>query len=249
MREIETEKKEICEIHGEYISRSTTCLGLVFWTGCPACSAELDAEQLRQEMQALEKEKLERWEKCNIEPEYFNKSLDDYKPGTDSQRAALDAVKKIIAGDIKKLVLLGSNGLGKTMLGSMAVKELGGFIYSAFEIGLQVRGTYGGNGDEMAVLKRLASCPLLVIDEFDKAKNTENMQNILSYIIDKRHARNLPIIILSEYHLARSCKNNSCPECFEKLVNNAFVSRFMQNGEIIELNGKDWRAQNYIKKS
>ena len=179
----------------------------------------------------------------NIEPMYFNKKISDYIPQNESQMKAQNAIQKLIADELKKVILLGTNGLGKTLLGSIAVQAVGGAIYSAYEIGLLVRGSYN-NSSEFETLDRLARLPLLVIDEYEKCKTSKASNDMFSYIFDKRHSRGLRTVLLSNYHLKKSCKKGGCDECFETLLTNDLISRFRQNGEIIEMYGEDYRRKN-----
>ncbi|MDR0525034.1 MAG: ATP-binding protein, partial [Spirochaetaceae bacterium] len=79
--------------------------------------------------------------------------------------------------------MLGGNGAGKTHLAVSILKQTGGAIYTAYEIGLMIRETYAGKGSESELMNRLCALPLLVIDELEKLKESEAKQNWLSYVI------------------------------------------------------------------
>ena len=66
-----------------------------------------------------------------------------------------------------KLVLLGSNGTGKTHLAVGIVRVLGGAIYSMYEITTRIRASYvsGAKETELKIVDELASLPMLAIDE------------------------------------------------------------------------------------
>ena len=213
-------------------------------TFCPEC----DKEKLEKESKRLEKEireeNIQHCKKCNVEPEYYNKTLDDYIPKTESQKKALEGVKKLISGEIKKLVLIGDYGTGKSMLGNIAAKETNGKIYSMYEISTMIRQSYTVKAEktELEIVNELSSIPgIFVLDEMGRSKNSEFNQNWMSYVFDKRHVRNLPFILIKNGHLRRSCTKDGCPDCFENCVDGDVISRLRQNSEIIEIHGDDFR--------
>lgn len=212
---------------------------------CPMCEK---IEHERQEQKAREEEKA-RIEKdcksCNIELEYYYKGLNDYKPGTKSQKDALEAVKNMIENKNGKVILLGSNGVGKTMLGSVAARELKGKIYSMYEISTMIRQSYTVRADktELEIVTDLASIPFLAIDELGRTKGSDAELNWLSYVLDKRHTRNLPTMIMSNKHLGCNCKKGGCSDCFENFMNSDIISRFQQKTKIITIAGNDFRAE------
>jgi DNA replication protein DnaC len=240
-----------CDKHGK-VKSTLFSLNGVFdesFARCPICEEEAaakeEAEQRervkRNERMYFENEMQER----NIEPEYFDKELDDFIPETKEQAEALSAVKEMIETRKGKIILLGSNGVGKTMLGSLAVKKLGGKILSMYEITTMIRQSYSPKAEksELEIVKNLASIPLLVIDEMGRTKGSEAELNWLSYILDKRHTRQLPFMILSNTHLSRDCPKKGCEMCFERFVNNDVLSRLRQNSKIISIKAPDYRAR------
>ena len=240
IQEMDKEEEFFCTEHGKYRGKPFILFGCKRNPICPLCENE---------QQELEKAKIQneienrQFSKMNIEPIYFNKKISDYLPENESQVKAKNAVEKIISGELKELILLGNNGLGKTLLGSIAVQAVsGGAIYSAYEIGLLVRGSYN-DSNEFETLDRLARLPILVIDEYEKCKTSKASNDMFSYILDKRHSRSLRTILLSNYHLRKSCEKGGCDECFESVLTNDLISRFRQNGEIIEMYGEDYRRR------
>lgn len=236
-----------CPKHGLVEGKATT-IGSEYIEICPFCEQEeTDKELQEQEKKELEKRKAffeAKMHSCNIEPEYWHKTIDDYIPSCTSQQIAKDAVKEMIAKKCGKVILLGSNGVGKTMLGSIAVAELGGKIMSMYEITTMIRACYTARAEktELELVKELASLPMLVIDELGRTKGSEAELNWLSYILDKRHVRNLPFMILSNTHLRRMCKKDGCPNCFENYVNNDVLSRLRENAKIVSIEAADYRA-------
>ena len=214
-------------------------------TFCPEC----EKEKLEQESKRLEKEireeNIQHCQDCNIEPEFYNKTLDDYKAETESQKEVLDAVKDMLNFELKKIVLLGSNGTGKTMLGSILAKELNGKIYSMYEISTMIRQSYTMKAEktELEIVRELASIPFLAIDEVGRTNGSNAEKDWMSFIIDKRHVRRLPTMLMSNGHLRRNCKyENGCENCFENYMNKDVISRLRQDSKVINILGKDHRT-------
>lgn len=237
-----TEKRTlICEKHGAY---EADCLvfpdGGFRETACPKC-----LEIARKAEEAEKESKLrEKWKAQNIEPEFYGKSFDDFVPKTESQRLALEAVKRMVAEKHGKVVLLGANGVGKTMLASIACKELGGYIYSMYEISAMIRQSYTAKAvkSELEIVNELSSVPFLAIDELGRVKSTESVLDWLSAILDKRHTRNLPFMLMSNGHFRKFCKLGGCPKCFENMLDNDILSRLNQDGAIIAIEAPDARS-------
>ncbi len=164
-----------CEKHGKVLGHILVDKDFCGVPICPKCEEEnKEKERLEEETEkkvAYEMELKNR----NIEPEYWGKELADYIPRTSEQEQALNEVQKLIEQKKGKLVLLGSNGVGKTFLGSMAVKALGGKILSMYEISTMIRQSYSVKAEksELEIVKELASIPMLVIDEIGLTKGSE----------------------------------------------------------------------------
>lgn len=231
-----------CNKHGKY---EAECIvfqnGDVVQSECPICQKEYK----------LEKQKLaqyEKYRKQNIEPEFFDKTFDDFVPKTESQNKALLAVKKMVSEKHGKIVLIGTNGVGKTMLASIATKELGGKIYSMYEISAMIRQSYTIKAErsELEIVNELASVPFLAIDELGRTKSSETEQNWLSYILDKRHTRRLPFMLMSNGHFKKFCNLGGCPKCFENFVDNDVLSRLHEDSSIIMIDAPDNRVRKTI---
>lgn len=237
-----------CKKHGKVLAKvlrgheGTPC--------CPICEKEEEERQREEEeRQRLESEQLRiknQYKEQNIEPEYWNKTFADFKILSNSQKEALKAVKEMIERKSGKVILLGHNGVGKSLLGNLAVMQLGGKILSMYEITTMIRMSYSSKAerDELEIVNELASIPMLAIDEVGKTKGSEAELNWLSYILDKRHVRNLPFMLLSNTHLRRMCEHKEgCVNCFENFVNNDVISRLKQNSKIITMDdAPDYRA-------
>jgi len=232
-----------CDIHNiDY--ENTLGNGLFSFTlPCPRCEEERGKQE--QERLAEEDKKLilKKYSQMNIEPEFYNATLESFVAETDEQKKALTATEQLIAGEINKLVFLGKNGTGKTHLAIAAVKELNGAIYTMYEISLRIRATFTPSTQEREkdIIDELTHLPLLVIDEIGRSKASDSELNTLSFIIDKRHQRKLPSILISNKHQYRNCPNGGCTDCFDNYIGEDIQSRLAQNGFLLQLSGEDWR--------
>ena len=206
-------------------------------TFCPECEKERLEKEIREE-------NIQHCKKCNVEPEYYDKTFDDYIPQNESQEMALQAAKDLLEGKIKKLVLLGNYGTGKTMLGSILANEGDGKIYTMYEISTMIRQSYTMKAvkTELEIVNELASVPLLVIDEVGRVTGSNFNNNWQSYVLDKRHTRGLKTVYLGNGHLRENCSKNGCEKCFENSMDGDVISRLRQDSKIINIFGKDYRT-------
>lgn len=237
-----TKENIVCDIHGKIEGYKMQCLGKETFF-CPICDKEKIEDDNKQKKERLKNQNIIYCKRCNIEFEYFDKTLEDYTPITETQKEALKSVKNLIENKKGKVILLGSNGVGKTFLGSMAVKSLGGKIYSMYEISTMIRQSYTTRAEntELEIVNELASIPMLVIDELGRTKGSEAEFNWLSYILDKRHTRQLPFMILSNKKLKKDL-GVGCTDCFEKYFDNDVLSR-LRDAKIITIDAPDYRAR------
>lgn len=212
---------------------------------CPLCEEETAEQERREADERDRKERIRGYAKSNIEPEFYGKTIDDYKPQTARQAEFRDAVETLIERKAGKLIVLGGNGTGKSMLGALAVKAMGGVIYTVFQLSLKIRSLGKNDMSEWQFADSLIDAPLLVIDEVGRSKGSEFELNLLSYILDKRHTRGKPFMILSNAHFSRDCPHGEkgCERCFERFFDNDLLSRFRQDGKFIEFekDAPDWR--------
>lgn len=252
LEEMEIVKEESldveCTKHGIFTGIiQTRKNGDKIYSECPKCKAEREAEIAEREKLNAERKEAERISKNvqegNIEIDYQSLTFEDYRTETPQQKRALEAVQNLMQGKKKKVVLLGETGLGKTMLGSLAVKYMGGKIYRQYDIATMIRQSYSFNAKktELEIVEELSSIPLLVIDEVGKVGNSEAVRNWFSAIIDKRHTRKLPLMLCGNLHFKQMCKNKGCPECFENYFGNDVLSRLSQDTTIVIVKGKDER--------
>jgi DNA replication protein DnaC len=96
-------------------------------------------------------------------------------------------------------------------------------------------------------VNELARLPLLAIDEIGRTKGGDAEANWLSYIIDKRHVRGLPLILISNKHAHSDCPNQSedkvCADCLEYYIGEDIMSRLCDGGVMLKFSGADYRKR------
>ena len=157
----------------------------------------------------------------------------------------LDKLKPQI-GTGTLLVFQGPSGTGKTQMAielayyAMTEKDLSAKFTTLSELQLELKGTFGRDGGEQAVVQRMIRPDLLVIDEFDwapmkKERVTDDYwQGILYHIINHRYGDMKDTLLTS----------NKSAEEFEQTTLVPLKSRIMETGGIISTEGwRDWRIQ------
>jgi len=230
-----------------------TQFGIILQRYCNECIEKEDRKEKAIEKQQEEKRKAEWLESIGVKKDYEKATLDNYKPFTDSQKEALKACRALKDGYIKKLILLGGNGVGKTHLASSLVKTMNGKLITAYEMFAFYRSCFSGQNSEIELLHKFSKYPLLVIDEFGRTKGSEAEENFLSAIVDARHSDGLPTMILSNLIRKRdcifyendkeACKKRNCKNCIEMWLTADLISRLKENTQVILVEGDDYRRK------
>lgn len=232
-----------CEKHGDYTEQMIP--GFNIMTKCPKCIEEIDKIEYEEGVRQAQEAERERLESLNIEPMYFTSTLDNFIAGSPEQQRALSYAQAMVKDRAGKLVLLGSNGTGKTHLAVGIVRVLGGAIYSMYEITTRIRASYvsGATETELQIVDELARIPMLAIDEIGRTKGSDAETNWLSYIVDKRHARGLPLMLISNKHTRKTCPDGGCQNCLENYISEDIMSRLSEDGHLVNMTGEDYRRK------
>lgn len=238
-----------CLVHGKYSATVTYTLGYKWGPYCPMCVKEQEEanEKRIAEEEAQKKETMRRYriKEANIEPAFEYSTLENFIAESDEQKHNVDKVRALTNGEIKKIVMTGKNGTGKTHLACAAIHALGGKIMTMYEISATIRATYSPNAqyDEISLVDGYARLPLFVIDEIGRTKGSDTEANWLSYIIDKRHVRGLPTILISNKHTRKTCQSNGCADCLENYIGEDIMSRLCEDGILLKFTGEDYRKR------
>jgi DNA replication protein DnaC len=243
--------KLICPKHGEYTGEAVKIKIPGIKEGetnpeCPVCQKESEAEELRRNEERARRETIQKWRSMNIDEKYHDATFDNFNAYNDELREYLDICRAFAENPDGKLVMIGKNGNGKTYLAVSILKKMGGVIYTAADIAINIRSTYnGGESSEKDVFDELTTVPLLVIDEVEKIKESEWKNYWMSHVIGKRYNRMLPLIIIANCHMQKDCteKVKPCCDCLEYHLENDVISRIIEDGIIMKFNSGDYRRK------
>lgn len=233
----------ICEKHGCYEPQKITILGHELYTSCPLCEQEEIAKEKTEQESYERKQKIEKLKKLGVEKEFVGKLLKDYIPENATEKEAYKAVVELKNGKIKKLILLGDYGTGKTHLANALIQEHGnGIRITMFELSCRIRRGYNFQKVEIDVLEDLLEqYELFVIDELGRSPMSQAEMNWISYFVDKCHVRGKKIMLISNRLQAKNLPPERKAESFEMCLPNDAISRLCNNSKVIEIKGRDRR--------
>jgi len=239
-----------CPKHGEYagevIKLDHELFGKKELTPkCPHCHNENEQwHQAEKEKQQKQRD-IQKWQSMNIEPRFYESSFDNFNAYNPELQKNLTLCCAFAEKPEGKLIMLGENGNGKTHLAVSVLKKVGGIMYTAYEIGMNLRQSYGGDTKEWEVLNKLCTVPLLVIDEVEKIKDSEAKQNWMSYVVGKRYDRMLPLILIANCHVEKDCSKTEkpCSKCLEFHLENDVLSRIVEDGHALKFSSDDYRRK------
>lgn len=235
--------EKICEKHGKYQSEPIQLFGrTISETGCPICTQEEEAAEKKRQEELQKELHHQALIARGIEPEFFGATLNNYKAESPSELEALQAARDLAAGKLNKVLLLGSNGVGKTHLADALALQLGGIRITMFELSARIRAAYNRNESELDVLDRLLKYQFIAIDEIGRTKGSDAEKNWLSYLLDKCHTRGVRVMLISNRHTAKNLPEDRRGEAIEYYFDNDVISRLRQSSKIVEVTGRDRRA-------
>lgn len=237
----------------EFVSEYISHVGHPFANCCTACVDEQGRQEERERDARKKKQLAERYKRNGIPTEFAEKTLADYMPENQSEAEALEAAQEILDGKIKKLLLLGTNGVGKTMLGCCIAKRMGGVVIRASMLFMRRREAlnYKSRLTESQLLEYFSQAKVLCIDEIRSISPDELA--FLSNVIDIRHSNGLPTVLVSNairktdcigYSNDKSlalCANCTRHECIESQLSNEIISRLKESSRIVCVKGRDRR--------
>jgi DNA replication protein DnaC len=216
-----------CERHRLAFERVELGDGIV--SGCYRCEAAERAKQDRLSRSGLR----ERFVQATLDAHWIERPEDD--------RAVKAARELLAAGDEwAPLLLVGTKGTGKTHLLSALVwhtivdRRRDAIYTTAHDLIIAVRNTWRPEAEEgeSALIERLTSVALLVVDDLGVSFNSEGEQVHLFDIFDRRWSNNLPIAVAS----------NLDPGALRVAVGDRVYDRLRDNATMITFTGQSRRG-------
>lgn len=232
-----------CKEHGDFEMKPLCVAGRTIGatTVCSKCSELYKAwkskqDEIDKKKQIEESKRMafnNRLSSYGVTPRHFDESFDSYIVKSDEQRKSLETCKyvcqKIIDGECKNIIMVGSVGTGKTHLASAMCRKMAEqkepykvLIATVTEMIRRYRSSYDSNNDvtEEKVINSLTNKDLLIIDELGMSKGDEKELNILFEIINNRYEYKRSTVIIS---------NQSIGEVKE-LLGQRIIDRLKEDG-------------------
>jgi DNA replication protein DnaC len=198
---------------------------------------------------------------CRIPPRYEHCLLQDFVPGTPSQRAAKERAERYVAGypflgadEGLGLLLTGGNGVGKTHLAVAIVRELTqrkgarGAFWDFHELIREIKSSYDSETKttELQVLEPVVEVDVLVLDDLGAWKITDWMNDTLFYILNSRYTARRPTIVTTNYQDAdletiKAAGSLVRREYLLDRIGARLRSRLMEMCVVLPIEGPDWR--------
>lgn len=202
-----------CDEHGGYTSYFIK-VGGGRWTGCPICAEKLVEESNAKQQEAAAEQMREARARARIAQTGLPRRLQGatfssyrFEPGT-QQEDTLGVVwsyAQAMEDNLKtgeSLILMGNMGNGKTHLACAVIDhviknhDVSALYMTAPSLFTAIKESYRGDGESEAdIINRLASVPLLVLDEIGIGKGSDHELGILYQVLGRRYDECLPTIL------------------------------------------------------
>ena len=159
-----------------------------------------------EQQKILESKRLEKYqsEESGVNRKFWNSSIKDFHADSENEKNILKVVSDFIA-DVKNkncnkfLLMFGTFGTGKTLLGSSIIRECGGYYTTSFKMCIEYESSsdFRAKKSKLEVYDFYCNVPVLVIDEFGASDKKATEKELIANIIDQRYENNLPTVLIS----------------------------------------------------
>lgn len=213
-----------------------------FWTKCPTCDGEIQREvdardsEIRSGMSVKDRLRVARLRSFGIPTRFDEATIWTWKHTFDQQKRVWNAIRdycaqfEIALQNGRCVVLTGAPGTGKThlavgILRHVAEKGGTGHYTTALDLVGAIRASYGKGAQEteQAVINRLSSVDLLVIDELGRQQDSPHEKEQVWRILDRRYAGCRPTVLAS----------NMAMPALTKFLGDAMIDRLRESGGVV----------------
>jgi len=224
-----------CEKHGEYETWKDL-------EGCAKCSKEKsDAEERKERQELHVKHMAARWARCGMPEKFCGVTIDNWYATTSEQKAVKKNIMMFISGDIKRMLLMGNCGTGKTMLAAGVIAEMALMnnfnpIYTtATRLIRTIRDSWRDKETtEQEAMNVFINADVLVVDELGAGRCSEDDKLILSEILCDRYAADAPTLLISNM-------NGSALK--ESVLDDRAIDRMREGGKVITMSWESYRGK------
>ncbi|MDX8384085.1 MAG: ATP-binding protein [Ghiorsea sp.] len=223
-----------CPKHGAYVGYEKS-------RDCGKCIDE--RSQLERKDKAREQRKAVlayRWEKCGMAKKFCGIEMQDWIADDDKQRAVKTLAKRFVSGEIKRMMMVGNCGTGKTMLaaaaiGEMATSSIEPLYITATRLIRCIRDSWKQKDvTEQDVMDTYILADVLVVDELGAGRCSEDDKLILSEIVCDRYANDMPTMLIS---------NMNTEAIKASVLDDRAYDRMREQGKLAVLQGESKRGR------
>ncbi len=224
-----------CETHGEYT-------GYDLERTCPTC-AEIEDERQRQRdaRKRVAAVLAKRWAESGMPEKFCGVTMDDWVVTMEAQRKAKARVQDFVDGRLKRMLLIGSTGTGKTMLAAAAITTMtqASDCKPVYTTGSRlirsIRDSWRKKDVcEQTVMDRFITADVLVVDELGAGRCTEDDRLIISEVLCDRYSADLPTLLIS---------NLPASQIKTAVLDERAVDRMREGGAVVAMNWRSLRGQ------
>jgi DNA replication protein DnaC len=140
----------------------------------------------------------EKWLKMGIPHKVLHATMENFKTDTEKKQRLFGKVQTFLKRGGGFLIFRGEVGTGKSHLATAILKHgESGLFVTQLDLLAEFRATYGGKGDENAVIEKYRTCKVLVLDELTIEAKGVDIAGLLYRVLADRYDKGLLTVITS----------------------------------------------------